>query len=166
MTFALKSKQAWYREPWPWILMAFPLIAVIGGMITLWLAITTDDGVVADDYYKQGLAINRVIARDSAAKSLSLRADVAARGNEMNLTLSGSLRHYPETLRLLILHPTQAGHDQAVTLQHQGNGKYVGEYHGISNGEWDLILEDIAKTWRLTGKWNSTMTQAVLESAH
>jgi hypothetical protein len=161
---ATKAKQSWYREPWPWMLMIFPLTAVIGGMVTLWLAIKTEDGVVADDYYKQGLAINRVIARDSEARALSLRADVAATGNEMNLTLSGLLKKYPENLRLLILHPTQAGHDQAVTLQYQGNGRYAGKYHGLSTGKWDLILEDMAKTWRLEGKWNSKGAQTVLET--
>lgn len=156
------TKQSWYREPWPWILMAFPLTAVIGGMLTLWLAIKTNDGLVADDYYKQGLAINRIIARDTEARALALRADVDANGNEMNLTLSGSFKTYPEMLRLLILHPTQAGRDQSVMLQYQGNGKYAGKYQTLSLGKWDLILEDLAKTWRLEGKWNSKAAQTVL----
>jgi hypothetical protein len=33
-----------------------------GGAVMLWLAITTYDGLVSDDYYKEGLAINSGIA--------------------------------------------------------------------------------------------------------
>ena len=43
-----------------------------GGLITLWLAITSFDGLVADDYYKQGLAINQTLARADAAQELRL----------------------------------------------------------------------------------------------
>ena len=57
----------WYREPWPWILMAGPVAAVVAGAITLWIAVTHQDALVADDYYKQGLAINRTLDRQTAA---------------------------------------------------------------------------------------------------
>ncbi len=30
--------QPWYREPWPWILMAGPATVVVAGLITAWLA--------------------------------------------------------------------------------------------------------------------------------
>ena len=51
----------WYRDPWPWILMAGPAAVVVAGAITLWIAFASADGLVAGDYYKQGLAINQVI---------------------------------------------------------------------------------------------------------
>ncbi|RPI42555.1 MAG: hypothetical protein EHM59_17550, partial [Betaproteobacteria bacterium] len=49
----------WYREPWPWLLMAAPAAAVLAGAVTLALAIQSYDGLVAEDYYKQGLAVNQ-----------------------------------------------------------------------------------------------------------
>ena len=54
----------WYREPWPWLLMAGPVTVIIAGGFTAWLAVTSSDGLVADDYYKQGLAINQTLERD------------------------------------------------------------------------------------------------------
>ena len=39
----------WYREPWPWILMAGPAIVVVASFITLWLAVTGADPVIADN---------------------------------------------------------------------------------------------------------------------
>lgn len=44
--------------------MLMPATAIVAGFITLWLAITSYDGLVADDYYKQGLAINQTLARE------------------------------------------------------------------------------------------------------
>ena len=49
---------AWYRERWPWLLIAGPAIVVLASFTTLWLAAASDDGVIADDYYKRGLLIN------------------------------------------------------------------------------------------------------------
>ena len=38
----------WYREPWPWLLMLGPLIVIIAGVITAYLAVVTSDGLVED----------------------------------------------------------------------------------------------------------------------
>jgi uncharacterized protein len=66
----------WYREPWPWLLMAGPVAAIVAGIATAWIAIVHQDGLVADDYYKEGLAINRTIARHEAAVRLGVVAQV------------------------------------------------------------------------------------------
>ena len=56
--------QAWYREPWPWLVMSGPAIVVVAGIGTAIIAFRTSDGLVADDYYKQGLVINQTLKRD------------------------------------------------------------------------------------------------------
>ena len=71
------ATQPWYREPWPWILMAGPAIVVVAGFATLAIAVKTDDGLVADDYYKQGLAINRVLRARRAGARARPRGDGA-----------------------------------------------------------------------------------------
>ena len=60
----------WYKEPWPWFLMAGPAIVIVAGFATAWLAIISNDGLVTDDYYKQGLAINQRLQRDHHASDL------------------------------------------------------------------------------------------------
>lgn len=57
--------QPWYRQPWPWFLIALPAIAVVGCIATMILAIRTNDAVVAD-YYQRGLDINKELAHRSA----------------------------------------------------------------------------------------------------
>ena len=39
----------WYREPWPWVLIAIPLATVIASGITLWLVLTHPDPLVVQD---------------------------------------------------------------------------------------------------------------------
>jgi uncharacterized protein len=45
----MKTAPRWYREPWPWLLMAGPAIVVVAGLYTAYLAVTTNDALVAGD---------------------------------------------------------------------------------------------------------------------
>jgi hypothetical protein len=38
----------WYRYPWPWVAIGIPAVAVIGGLLTLYLAVTHPDPLVVD----------------------------------------------------------------------------------------------------------------------
>jgi hypothetical protein len=60
MTLKSADKKPWYKEPWPWILMAGPVIVIVAGVITAWLAVISNDGLVSDDYYKQGMGLTSV----------------------------------------------------------------------------------------------------------
>ena len=68
----------WFRQPWPWLLASGPLAVVLAGGFTMALAFGGADGLVSEDYYKQGLAINRDLAREGAAKALALEGTVGA----------------------------------------------------------------------------------------
>ena len=70
--------QALVRERWPWLLMAGPAIVVVAGFVTLYIAVSTDDGVIAEDYYKRGLLINRALARVPApTRCVSVQSSVS-----------------------------------------------------------------------------------------
>jgi len=44
-----QEQRPWYREPWPWVAIGIPAVAVAGGLFTLYLAITHPDPLVVDD---------------------------------------------------------------------------------------------------------------------
>ncbi|MFA5703004.1 MAG: FixH family protein [Advenella sp.] len=49
----------WYKEPWPWILMAGPALAIIGCIITIVLALSTNvDQQIKPNGVKQGLFVS------------------------------------------------------------------------------------------------------------
>ena len=66
--------EPWYRQGWPWFLIALPATAVVAGIVTLVIAAKTFDGMVVDDYYKEGRAIVQTIGRVEHARELGLRA--------------------------------------------------------------------------------------------
>lgn len=148
--------QPWYKERWPWLLMAGPFIVVVAGFVTAWLAVKSSDGLVADDYYKQGLAINQQIQRDQKAGDLGLHAQVMRSGNQIRVMLAGNGEiAFPERLSLRIAHPTRAGMDEVVELQSGGHGFFVGKLSSDISGRWHVVLEDPSGQWRLHGDWQA-----------
>ena len=45
----------WYRQFWPWFIIALPASAVIASFVTLWLAISNPDHLVVDEVEYQQL---------------------------------------------------------------------------------------------------------------
>lgn len=153
-------RQPWYREPWPWLLMAGPAIVVVAGIVTTWIAVVHEDGLVADDYYKQGLAINQVIRRDAAAAAQNIAARVMFGGDRVRVRLTGPAA-MPAELALRLVHRTRAGLDREARLAHIGGGWYEGDLARAGSGRWHILLEDGERGWRLTGDLDAASTDVL-----
>jgi hypothetical protein len=127
--------------------VAGPVLVVAASLGTAWLAIRSDDGVVADDYYKQGLAINRKVQRADVepARPLGATIMVTTRG-EVRVLLEG-LVDAPRELRLRLARPGAATGDAIVTLRPGPDGEYLGMLPVQTPGRWIVTLE--SGTWRL-----------------
>jgi hypothetical protein len=136
----------WYREPWPWILMAAPAAAVVAGAATIWIAVDSADGLVADDYYKRGLAINQVLAREENARRLGVQARAEARDGHLRVALAGAA---PEAIFAQLAHATRAGYDQRLRLAPSAPGVYEAELPPLAAGRWRVVLEDPRGEWRV-----------------
>ena len=144
------SKPPWYREPLVWLVIFFPTVAVVGGLITIYLAITSNDGLVVDDYYKRGLEINQVLERDQAAKLHGLQAilDFNRDPKLIYLTLSAKPDyHLPNQIELKLSHHTRAYFDNRIMLEHIANTLYRGPLPDLQPGAW--YVELAADDWRL-----------------
>ncbi len=51
------TPRPWYRHAWPWLLIVPPAAAVIGGGITLYLALTRPDALIRKDCIKDGVTM-------------------------------------------------------------------------------------------------------------
>jgi hypothetical protein len=159
---SIAVRRPWYREPWLWFIVAIPATTAVLGVVMTIVAFLTYDGLVADDYYKQGLAINQTIDREQRARALGLRASLAVeRDGTAQLELRGEAA--PEMAVVRLLHPTRAGADRVGALAHRGGGVYTGTLRVPSAGRWRIVIEDDAGTWRLTGTWDAERRTAVLE---
>lgn len=165
MTLARTPPRSWYREPWPWLIMLPPAAAVVVGLVMLTLAITSNDGLVSDDYYKQGLGINQILRRDERAVALNYQAraiwsedgrrvQVRFVGADSSSVPSSSEVALPDELRLRLVHPTRAGRDQIIVLRARAPGHYEAELTPPEAGRWQLTIEDLPRTWRVTGDWS------------
>ena len=141
----------WYKQRWPWILISLPATSVVVGMILLYFAITTADGLVVDDYYREGRAIDRTVARSLYAGELGLFADMQFRPESVSIRLTANeVDALPESVIVTIAHPTRAGNDQVLTLRGE-DGIYTGLVAPLTAGRWNIQLEDHDRTWRLAG---------------
>jgi hypothetical protein len=134
--------------------MAGPAIVVVAGFVTLALAIESADGLVADDYYKQGNAINMTMHRDQRARELGYVAKVTVDEGGRRVGLQFAAAAPPTSpLRLVLMHPTRGGHDREVLLAREADGSYSAAMPALEEARWNLSLEDAGQTWRLTGIW-------------
>ena len=109
-----KDTQPWYREPWPWLLMIGPVVVIVAGVFTAWLAIRSSDGLVTEDYYKKGLKADQTIARSDRAAKLGVVAYLRVTAETLSLRLAATAKDFkaPDRLVVTVSHPTRAGHDQ------------------------------------------------------
>jgi uncharacterized protein len=154
----------WYREPWPWILMAGPAVVVAAGFYTLYLAVVWMDPLVVDNYYKEGLAINRVLDRDRVALQRGYRAVVMLndRRSLVRVQLTGA--ELPAELNVHFIHPTKSGLDRLVVARQIQPGLYEASVQLADAGRWDIELGDAQQQWRLTGDWHPSEDRFVLEA--
>jgi len=81
-----KKSSPWYREPWPWLLMSGPALVIAAGSVTMVFAFSGRDALVADDYYRQGIGINRTLEREAQARALASSATRAGIDRVLTLT--------------------------------------------------------------------------------
>lgn len=145
----------WYKHRWPWILMAGPATVVVAGIVTAGLAVKTWDGLVADDYYKQGLSINKTKNRETSAKEAGISAEISRSGRITQVMLRAKAPGFtpPESLVLRLVHPTRNGLDQQISLIKLSDGVYRGGFKVEPQGRFNIQLEDESAQWRLSGEW-------------
>jgi hypothetical protein len=159
---ASTSSNVWYRNPLVWMMIALPAWSVVAGISTVVLAFQVFDGVVVDDYYARGKAINVTIERDVAAArrglaavaTLTPAADAAdAAGHpptavEVAVTAL-DVAALPATLQLAFLHATHGGADARVELERIAPGAYRAPLPPLAPGRYNLQIE--AQDWRIVG---------------
>jgi len=156
------KNQRWFRNPMVWMVIFFPSLAVVGGIITILIAVNTEDGLVVDDYYKKGLQINQVIHHDEKAKQLGLSAfvDANSQSGEILVSLSADKAlEMSEEITFKLIHRTRSGQDQVTVLSRVGNSP---DYRGyikppVIEGRWTIQIS-LENVWRL--KQNLTTKSA------
>lgn len=150
MRSAATDTTPWYRQFWPWALIAIPGSSIIYCAIFITMALTTENSLVSDDYYKDGLGINRTLARDDQARVLGLSAEYTLDdSNLLRVRLLGSDGQMTSTLILRLIHPTLKDRDQLIRLSHIDVDQFQARLPEPLQGRWYLDLRDASNEWRL-----------------
>ncbi|MEH6558694.1 MAG: FixH family protein [Oceanicoccus sp.] len=142
----------WYKQFWPWFIIALPASVVVAGLITVYIAFDNADSLVVDDYYKQGLGINRTLHQDAVATKLGIKAGVTIDSlvGEVRIILQGNFAEQPRTLLLQWIHPTSKDRDFSLELNRTPNNDYLGQLITSVDGRWYVQLSaDSPEAWRL-----------------
>lgn len=145
----------WYRQFWPWLLISIPAITVVAGIGTIWIASVEPVALVHDDYYKEGLAVNRDLAKDRVASELNLSAeidiDMQSSPARVEVRLQGDA--IPAQLALAFIHPQAIDRDSIVMLDRHSGGGYLGPAP-VAAERWYLELSggESPAAWRLKGE--------------
>ncbi|AVO42276.1 FixH family protein [Simplicispira suum] len=51
----------WWKFGFVWLVIGGPAVVVVASFVTLWLAIRTPDPVIDENYYQNGIAINKTL---------------------------------------------------------------------------------------------------------
>jgi hypothetical protein len=57
----------WWKHGHVWLLIAGPAAVIVAGIATAIIAIRSPDPVVAEDYYRRGIEINKTLAAKERA---------------------------------------------------------------------------------------------------
>jgi len=136
----------WYRELWPWLLISGPAAVIVAGAATMWIAFASADGLVAEDYYKQGLAINQRLAKEDEARRRGISASVRLTPDLLHVELKGEA---PPALFVHLAHATRAGHDLRLRLSPVAPGTYEAGLSDLPRGHWRIVIEDPRGAWRI-----------------
>ncbi|MGP9800888.1 FixH family protein [Rheinheimera sp. NSM] len=143
-----QDTKPWYKQLWPWILIAIPVITALKAVHTVIVMQQHSPDLVVDDYYKAGRAINMQLAKYREAQLRNLEAHVLVAGNRAvvrfakNSVLEGEIH-------LDFYHPTLADRDFALDAERSGELLYVATLPLTPNGKWRLVVSDASKDWKL-----------------
>lgn len=151
----IRDTTPWYSQRWPWLLMLGPGVVVVAALYTGWLAFSRQDAMVVDDYYKQGMAINKDLRRDSVASAEGLtfngRYDPSA--GKLNGTLLSFGKPISGKILIHLAHPTQPEKDIQLTAQSNKDGHFSVELPMLERTIWQVVVRSDRGDWRLTGTW-------------
>ncbi|MCF7982250.1 MAG: FixH family protein [Pseudomonadales bacterium] len=155
----------WYRQFWPWFLIMPPLAAVIGGIITIWLAVNNDAPLVTKNYYQDGLTINQQLKRNQIAveKKISATLLFAEAEQQLTLYLQGDIST-PNSLRLKLTAPLDQKKDIGFQLSPVNQHLFRSELSNTLSGRYYISISPEDNLWHLQGEIRLPSNSAIVIS--
>lgn len=150
-----RQPRPWFREPFMWLVVGIPLLTVVAGLSTVFIASRHSDPVVSDEFRKEGLAIQHDPARDLAAARMGAQAQTTITATHMTVDVKLAVGDPPSALVAVLSHATRAELDRLVVLDRAPDGRYRATFESLEPGHWYVELSPRDRSWRLRGDFTA-----------
>jgi hypothetical protein len=168
-----EDTQPWYRQFWPWFIIALLSFSVIAGLTTVWISLQTTDSLVVRSEDGMQIVAERRFSAEQLAAELQLAAlleislDTGAVSAAMR---SGDLDVAPAMLELEFTHPAFAERDQLIPMHraqpdNAGNPVWAGHFVDMPRGRYYVTLKS-GDDWRLSGEWQGESSLTLRAADH
>jgi len=140
-----RDNTPWYRQFWPWFILAILSWGVVSATITLGVALKNPPHMMTGDYAKLGKALVDTHVRADRAEELGLAGTLLAEQGQWLLRLDAA--DLPaQQIMLLVQHPTDSTRDRQVVLNRTAAGEYRAAVTEIP-ARGRLIVSDLEQSW-------------------
>jgi hypothetical protein len=147
-----EDNKPWYQQFWPWMLIALPASSVIAGIATVIIATQSPHSMVKDNYYKEGLAINKSIDRQLKAEQLGLEFELSHHDHSITLTAKQSF-DYP-VIYLQLIHPMTDKLDTTLVLNRSGSEPtFTAKAESLLPVNYRIRIYPPDNAWELLDRW-------------
>lgn len=143
----MSDPSPWYKHFWPCFIVALVGSVVVASFATLYIALNNPDGLVSDNYYKEGLAINQRLEQDNRASELGVVVELEHIDNELSAELQGA--NNVSALKVQFAHPLDSEKDFSLTMARQSNTRFVGQLETEISERYYISVSDIKNDWRV-----------------
>lgn len=154
------DKLPWYKQFWPWFLIAIPATSVVTGIVLITLAVNGRDTLVRDDWYKDGMAINQRLEKRDKAKNAGIKAYFSFNtdDNIVTLRLDNLNPAQDSGLQLELIHPTLEQRDIHAPLFKTPDNRYFAKLTAAPSGFYYALLSSSQGQWEIEGQINFANT--------
>jgi hypothetical protein len=145
------------------LVIALPLLAVIGSFVSLALAVTRGDSELPKNYHWEGGALDRDQELQARAARLHIFGTLGfdPLTQQCTLLLRGPPGEAPPaSLRLTLAHPTASRLDQHLLLLLRGD-RYLAPCSALPAAHWWLELADEQNGWLLRSRLHGDLHEPV-----
>ena len=142
------QKEVWFKNPWVWLVIFFPLLAVVAGIATVIITSQNQPEMVVDDYYKKGKAINQELTLYNKAEELGVVLEMKSQGELIEVKSNQEL----PAIKVRMIHSTLADLDFAMVLTPNAKGTLSGSLEKEITGKWEAILMPMDESWKVRHK--------------
>lgn len=145
----IDASTPWYKQFWPWFLIAVPFATLIMGYVLFYLATHTEHSLVVDDYYKEGKAINMSIDRIEEAKRRNIQTSLTIDNGAIALQFDSGVPKDGTAMKLSFYHVTLKSRDVEVLLSRDAKGIYRAFTEADLSGKWLITLTPFDEAWKI-----------------